>query len=114
MGFLTYLLMGVIALGLGWAVRLYYLHKHHLKKHDLKKHDLEKMPKFQANQSYFDLTHPKVIRILMGFFVLMLVVSWALGQFVLHHQGIDWAFVIVNSLVATFIFSFGLCPDGLA
>ena len=72
------------------------------------------MPKFQANQSYFDLTHPKVIRILMGFFVLMLVVSWALGQFVLHHQGIDWAFVIVNSLVATFIFSFGLCPDGLA
>lgn len=44
----------------------------------------------------------------------MLVVSWALGQFVLHHQGIDWAFVIVNSLVATFIFSFGLCPDGLA
>lgn len=109
MGFLTYLLMGVIALGLGWAVRLYYLEKHHLKKHDL-----EKMPKFQANQSYFDLTHPKVIRILMGFFVLMLVVSWALGQFVLHHQGIDWAFVVVNSLVATFIFSFGLCPDGLA
>lgn len=100
MGFLNYLLMGVIALGLGWAIRVYYL---------------EKLPEHTtAGKSPFHLTHPKILGILAVFFVLMLGVSWVLGQFVLHHQGIDWAFVIVNSLVATFIFSFGLSPDSLA
>lgn len=102
MGFLNYLLMGVVALGLGWAIRVYYLDRFY------------KHADSTASKSPFHLTHPKIISILAVFFVVMLGVSWALGQFVLHHQGIDWAFVIINSLVATFIFSFGLSPDSLA
>lgn len=41
----------------------------------------------------------------------MLAVSALIGRYVLHHDGFDWAFIIVNSLVATVVFYFGLNPD---
>lgn len=93
MGFLSYLLMGTLAYGAGWAVRLYVL---------------EQGPK--PEQPY-GLKHPKVINFLGLFFVIMLVISALLGRFALGHQGLDIPFIIVNSVVATFVFSFGLSPD---
>lgn len=93
MGFLNYLLMGTLAYAAGWAIRLYVL---------------EKGPK--PEQPY-SLSHPKIRIYLAIFFVIMLIISALLGHFVLGHNGIDIAFVIVNSLVATFVFSFGLSPD---
>lgn len=93
MGFLNYLLMGVLAYAAGWAIRLYVL---------------EQGPK--PEQPY-SLTHPKIKVYLAIFFAIMLVISILLGKFVLGHNGIDFAFIIVNSLVATFVFSFGLSPD---
>ncbi|WP_019673099.1 hypothetical protein [Psychrobacter lutiphocae] len=93
MGFLNYLLLGALAYAAGWAVRIYVL---------------EKGPRPEQGYS---LQHPKVVQILGLFLGLMLVVSALLGRFVLDHQGFDWAFIIVNSVVATFVFSFGLSPD---
>lgn len=93
MGFLNYLLMGTLAYATGWAIRLYVL---------------EKGPK--PEQPY-SLSHPKIRIYLAIFFVIMLIISALLGRFVLGHNGLDIAFVIVNSLVATFVFSFGLSPD---
>ncbi|WP_296202580.1 hypothetical protein [Psychrobacter sp. UBA3962] len=93
MGFLNYLLMGALAYAAGWAVRLYVL---------------EKGPK--PEQPY-SLSHPKIKIYLAAFFGIMLLISALLGKFVLGHEGLDVAFVIVNSLVATFVFSFGLSPD---
>ena len=93
MGFLNYLLMGTLAYAAGWAIRLYVL---------------EKGPK--PEQPY-SLSHPKIKNYLAIFFVIMLIISALLGRFVLGHNGLDIAFVIVNSLVATFVFSFGLSPE---
>ncbi|MCC3344148.1 hypothetical protein [Psychrobacter sanguinis] len=93
MGFLNYLLMGTLAYAAGWAIRLYVL---------------EKGPK--PEQPY-SLSHPKIRIYLAIFFVIMLIISALLGRFVLGHNSLDIAFVIVNSLVATFVFSFGLSPD---
>lgn len=59
----------------------------------------------------FTLTHPTIIQLLATCFVVMLVVSALLGKFVMGHQDFDWAFIVVNSLVATFIFYFGINPD---
>lgn len=55
--------------------------------------------------------HPVILAYLSACFVLMLVVSYLLGRFVLDHDGPDWAFILVNSLVATVVFYFGLNPD---
>lgn len=41
-------------------------------------------------------------------FVCMLVVSWLVGHFLLDHAKTDWAYVLINSAVATFVFYFGL------
>ena len=93
MGFLNYLLMGTLAYAAGWAIRLYVL---------------EKGPR--PNQPY-GLKHPKIRLYLALFFALMLLISVLLGRFVLGHASLDVPFVVVNSLVATFVFSFGLSPD---
>ncbi|WP_296402808.1 hypothetical protein [Psychrobacter sp.] len=93
MGFLNYLLMGALAYGAGWAIRLYFL---------------EKGPKPEQRYS---LTHPKIKMYLAIFFVIMLLISALLSRLIMGHEAIDVAFIIVNSLVATFVFSFGLSPD---
>lgn len=93
MGFLNYLLLGAIAYGLGWAVRIYVLEKG-----------------VKPKEPY-SMKHPIVIRYLALFFVFMLVVSALLGRFVIGHNEIDIPFIVVNSIVSTFVFSFGLSPD---
>lgn len=93
MGFLSYLLMGTLSYGAGWAVRLYVL---------------EQGPK--PEQPY-GLKHPKIMTYLGIFFAVMIVISALLGRFVLGHQTLDIPFIIVNSIVATFVFSFGLSPE---
>ncbi|WP_227430702.1 hypothetical protein [Psychrobacter sp. I-STPA6b] len=93
MGFVNYLLLGTLAYASGWAVRVYVLSKK------------------PAPQNPYSLTHPVIVRYLAVFFAIMMVVSWLIGQFILGHTRIDVIFILVNSAVATFVFSFGLSPD---
>lgn len=93
MGFLGYLLMGGIVYTIGFFINLKLLY-----------------PKRQAGE-ITSVKHPTIIGYLMGCFIVMLGVSALLGRFVLHHEGIDWAFIGVNTLVATVVFYFGLNPD---
>lgn len=102
MGFLGYLLLGVIAYATGWALRIYVLEKQPTAK---------AMSSTSPTNRAYSLTHPTILGYLAGFFVVMLLVSWLLGRLVLGHEGIDVAFILVNSVVATFVFSFGLSPD---
>ncbi|MDO5651306.1 MAG: hypothetical protein Q4G13_04120 [Moraxella sp.] len=67
-------------------------------------------PKKQAGEK-FGLSHPFIIKCLGACFVLMLPVSALIGRFVLGHASIDVVYILVNSLVATVVFYFGLNPD---
>ena len=93
MGFLGYLLMGSIVYTIGFFINLKLLH-----------------PKRQAG-AVICAKHPIMIGYLVGCFIIMLGVSVLLGRCVLQHDGPDWAFIGVNSLVATVVFYFGLNPD---
>lgn len=93
MGFFSYLLLGGIAYGLGWGIRT---------------NILEKQP---TPSDAYSFTHPTIIKYMAGFFVIMLLVSFLIGRFVIGHVHADIAFIVVNSLVATFVFSFGINPD---
>lgn len=57
------------------------------------------------------ITHPVIACFVLGCLVIMLVVSFLIGRFILAHKGIDIAYILVNSLVATVVFYFGLNPD---
>lgn len=57
------------------------------------------------------LLSPLLIQLLLGCFLLMCGISAVIGRFLLSHQGFDWAYILVNSGVATAIFYFGLTPD---
>lgn len=65
----------------------------------------------KKKEQTFNLKHPFVIKCLLACFVLMLPVSALIGRFVLSHVEIDWVYVLVNSVVATVVFYFGLTPD---
>ena len=93
MGFISYVILGAIAYAIGWAIHMHILDK----KYDPK--------------APYSFTHPIILSYMAAFFVIMLVVSWLLGKLVLGHQSADIAFIVVNSLVATFVFSFGINPD---
>lgn len=93
MGFLGYLLMGSIVYVAGFMVNMKLLR-----------------PKRKAGV-IDSATHPIILSWLAACFVIMLGVSALLGRFVLDHDGFDWAFIVVNSLVATVVFYFGLNPD---
>ncbi|UNU73426.1 hypothetical protein LU293_00475 [Moraxella nasovis] len=93
MGFLGYLLMGGIVYTVGFMINLKRL-----------------IPKRQAGVAY-SLTHPTIIKYVLACFMIMLAVSAVLGRFILGHENFDWAFIFMNSLVATFVFYFGLNPD---
>jgi len=41
----------------------------------------------------------------------MLIVSWLIGRYLLGHVAIDLPFIIINSLIGTFVYSFGLNPE---
>ena len=93
MGFVNYLLLGALAFASGWAIRVYVLSKK------------------PAPQIPYSLKHPVILQYLAIFFAIMLVVSWMIGKFLLGHEHMDVLFIIINSAVATFVFSFGLSPD---
>lgn len=93
MGFISYVLIGGIAYALGWGTRTYIL---------------DKKP---APEQPYHLRHPVIMQCLAIFFVAMLIVSWLLGKFVMGHPTADIPFILMNSLVATFVFSFGVNPD---
>lgn len=93
MGFISYVLIGGIAYAIGWAIRAYIL---------------DKKP---APETAYHFRHPVILQYMAAFFVVMLVVSWLLGKFVIGHPSADIPFIVMNSLVATFVFSFGVNPD---
>ena len=93
MNFFSYVVLGGFSYAAGWAVRTYILNK---------------QPK--PEQPY-NLKHPTILAYLGGFFIIMLIVSWLIGRYLLGHVAVDLPFIIVNSLVATFVYSFGLNPE---
>ena len=93
MNFFSYVVLGGFSYAAGWAVRTYIL---------------DKQPK--PEQPY-NLNHPAILAYLGGFFIIMLIVSWLIGRYLLGHIAVDLPFIIVNSLVATFVYSFGLNPE---
>ena len=93
MNFFSYVVLGGFSYAAGWAVRTYILNK---------------QPK--PEQTY-NLKHPTILAYLGGFFIIMLIVSWLIGRYLLGHVAVDLPFIIVNSLVATFVYSFGLNPE---
>lgn len=93
MGFIGYLILGSVLYTLGFVINRQVLE-----------------PK-RKQGVVFTLLHPTIVSLLGGCLLLMLVVSALLGYFVLGHATFDWVFIGVNSLVATFVFYFGLNPD---
>lgn len=59
-------------------------------------------------------TSAVMVGLLVGCFVVMAIVSFVLGRWVLGHSIIDWAYILVNSAIATGVFYFGLNPDETA
>ena len=92
MGFFGYLLLGSIVYIVGSVIH-------------------QKVLKPKQTDVPYNLKHPLILQLLMGCFVVMLIVSVLLGRFVMGHEGFDWAFIVVNSLVATVIFYFAINPD---
>lgn len=93
MGFMGYLLMGSLVYVVGFTIHHKYL-----------------KVKKQQGASY-SIKTPIIWQCVLGCFVAMMVVSALLSLFVLKHESLDVAYVVVNSLVATVIFYFGLNPD---
>lgn len=93
MGFLGYLLLGGVVYVAGFGIHQKFLLPH------------------RKNGVKYTPTHPTIMPLLAGCFVIMLGVSALIGRLVIGHETIDVMFVVVNSLVATFIFYFGLNPD---
>lgn len=93
MNFFSYVVLGGFSYAAGWAIRTYVLDK-----------------KPEPKQTY-NLKHPEILAYLGGFFIIMLIVSWLIGRYALGHAAIDLPFIIINSLVATFVYSFGLNPE---
>lgn len=93
MGFFNYLILGSVVYVIGFTINHKILN-----------------PKRKAGIKY-TLTHPVMMQLLGACFVIMLAVSALLGRWVLGHHGFDVAFILTNSVVATFVFYFGLNPD---
>lgn len=93
MNFFSYVVLGGFSYAAGWAVRTYVL-------------DKKPIP-----EQPYNLKHPTILAYLGGFFIIMLVTSWLIGRYALGHATTDVPFIIVNSLVATFVYSFGLNPE---
>lgn len=91
MNFLGYVLLGGLSYAAGWAVRYYMLDKN-------------------PEQPY-NLKHPAILGYMGAFFIIMLIISWMIGRYALGHIALDLPFIIINSIVATFVYSFGLNPE---
>ena len=93
MNFLGYVILGGLSYAPGWAIRTRVLDK-----------------QFKPDEPY-SLKHPAILGYLGGFFIIMLIISWLMGRYLLGHIQLDLMFIIINSIVATFVFSFGLKPE---
>ncbi len=93
MNFLSYVILGGLSYAAGWAIRT---------------HVLNKQPE---SDTPYTLKHPAILGYLGGFFIIMLIISWMIGRYMLGHIQLDLMFIIINSIVATFVFSFGLKPE---
>ena len=93
MGLIGYLILGAMMYLIGFM-----MHQKVLKKH-------------RQNSEQLAFSHPVLLQSLILCFVIMLAVSGLIGRFMLHHEGFDWAFIVVNSAVATAVFYFGANPD---
>lgn len=93
MNFFSYVVLGGLSYAAGWAIRT---------------HVLEKQP---APEQPYTLKHPTILGYMAGFFIIMLIVSWMIGRYALGHITIDLPFIIMNSVVATFVYSFSLNPE---
>lgn len=93
MRFIGYLILGALVYVVGFTI-----HQKHL------------LPRRQSGDT-IRITHPIMFSLLIGCFVVMLIISVLIGRVVMGHEHIDITFVLVNSLVATFVFYFGLNPD---
>lgn len=93
MGLFGYLVLGALMYLVGFMT-----HQKILKKH-------------RQGSEQLAVSHPVLLQCLAVCFVIMLAVSALIGRFVLGHTGFDWAFIGVNSLVATVVFYFGANPD---
>ena len=91
MNFFSYVVLGGFSYAAGWAVRTYVLSK--------------------SPEQPYNLKHPTILAYLGGFFIIMLIISWLMGRYLLGHTVIDLPFIVINSLVATFVYSFGLNPE---
>lgn len=92
MNFISYVVLGGLSYAAGWAIRTHVLDK-------------------QPQEQLYNLKHPTILGYMGGFFIIMLVVSWLIGRYILGHITIDLPFIIINSVVATFVYSFGLNPE---
>ncbi|MDN5566349.1 MAG: hypothetical protein L0G25_06060 [Psychrobacter sp.] len=93
MNFLSYVILGGLSYAAGWAIRTHVLDKQ------------------LDSDSPYNLKHPAILGYLGGFFIIMLIISWMIGRYMLGHIQLDLMFIIINSIVATFVFSFGLKPE---
>lgn len=90
MGFLQYLMLGGLAYGCGFAVRYYA---------------------FGDKKGTLTLNKTKIYQATFGFFLVMLPIAWAINQWILQKSTPDFAFIVVCSLVTTFIFYQGVAVD---
>lgn len=72
---------------------------------------LKKIRPNKAKDERLKFTDKRLLPYLVGCFVLMLPVSALISLFVLKHDGLDLAYVLINSLVATAVFGFAINPD---
>lgn len=72
---------------------------------------LKKIRPNKAKDERLKFTDKRLLPYLVGCFVLMLPVSVMISLFVLKHDGVDLAYVVINSLVATAVFGFAINPD---
>ncbi len=93
MNFLSYVVLGGFSYAAGWLIR---------------SRVLDQQP---APEQPYNLKHPAILGYLGGFLIIMLIISWMIGRYLLGHVQLDLMFIIINSIVATFVFSFGLNPE---
>ncbi|MDO4250065.1 MAG: hypothetical protein Q4C68_00995 [Moraxella sp.] len=93
MGMFLYLLMGMVMYVAG--IMIY----------------IKRLKPNKTQQGRYKVTDPILRPYLLGCAVLMVVISVVISLFVLKHQPLDVVYVLVNSVVATVVFYFGLNPD---
>lgn len=72
---------------------------------------LKKIRPTKPKDERLKFTDKRIFPYLIGCFLLMLPISTVISLFVLKHDGVDFAYVVINSLIATTVFGFAINPD---